>query len=350
LRTDGSVKRLLLSVAAIFAGGVASVSLTAPTFAAAVSGPVLQVSVVVTPAKATYAVGDAVTTTFVVTNTGTAIATNVHVTGGDEGGVDRATEPPADKFDLAPGESRSLPWAATINKDAATLGYAYGGLSFGDDQGQEAEGWYRIEPVPGMTGTLTGKIFVDLKGDFDSTQAGLAGVTVTATNNTSGVLVASTKTDNTGQFSMPNLAAGDYQVRVVGWAIKDADAGTDATLAQVKGGQTSRVYVAIVPGSGPKTTTAPATTASTSTATTPATSTATTTPTTTPTRTTAATPTATGAGSVSTSASGSSGGLPVTGSPTGLMTAIGAGLVLVGVAAVVVNRRRRDAVPPATDS
>jgi len=38
---------------------------------AAASGPDLRVRIDVTPAKATYAVGDAITTTFVVTNAGT---------------------------------------------------------------------------------------------------------------------------------------------------------------------------------------------------------------------------------------------------------------------------------------
>jgi LPXTG-motif cell wall-anchored protein len=316
-----SARRLLLSVAVIIAGGMASVGLTAPTSAAAASGPELKVSVVVTPSKATYAVGDAITTTFVVTNTGTAIATNVRLFGGDEDGVDRATAPPADQFDLAPGESHSVPWAGTINQFAAIAGFASGGWSFTDDEGQappnDVIGAYSIL-VPGMTGTLNGKIFIDVKGNFDSTQPGLAGVTVTATQQ-GGTLVASATTDHNGQFSMLNLPAGVYELRVLSWEIKGADANS-GTSAQVKGGEVSEVEVPIVPGSG------------------------TSTPTPTASPTTSPTAAATGAGSASASASSSVRALPVTGSPTGLMAAIGAGLLLVGVAAVVVGRRRRDRV------
>jgi LPXTG-motif cell wall-anchored protein len=313
VKSANSRKRLLLSAGVIIAGALASAGLTAPTSAAAATGSDLQVSVVVTPSKTSYAVGDAITTTFVVTNTGTTTATNVHVSGGAETGVDRATSAPADQFDLAPGGSHSVPWAGTINQGAAILGYAFGGWSFTDDQGQEAQGKYRIAPVPGMTGTLNGKIFIDFKGNNDSTQPGLAGVTVTATNVDSGQHAASATTDNSGQFSMPNLAAGDYEVRVVGWTIENADLN-ESTRAQVKGGEVNEVAVAIVPGSGTST---------------PA-------PTATPTA------TATGVGAVGASASGSVRALPVTGSPTGLMAAIGTGLLLVGVVAMVVGRRRRD--------
>jgi LPXTG-motif cell wall-anchored protein len=319
VKSSDSVKRLLLSAAVIIAGGLVSVGLTAPTPAAAASGPELKVSVVVTPPKATYAVGDAITTTFVVTNTGAAIATNVRLLGGDEDGVDRATPPPADKFDLAPGGSHSIPWAGTINQAAAIAGFASGGWSFTDDEGQappnDVIGGYSI-PVPGMTGTLNGKIFIDVKGNFDPTQPGLAGVTVTATQQ-GGPVVASATTDQNGQFSMLNLAAGVYEVRVLGWKIKDADT-SGGTSAQVKGGQISEVEVGIVPGSG---TSAPTPTAS-RTATPPSS-------------------TATGTGPASASGSSRAVSLPVTGAPTGLMAAIGGGLVLVGVVAVLVSRRRR---------
>jgi LPXTG-motif cell wall-anchored protein len=333
----------------IFAAGAASISLAAPA-SAAESGPNLQVSVVVTPVKASYAVGDVITTTFVVKNTGTATATNVRVYGGDDEFLDRAAESPTDPFDLPAGESRSIAWAGTLNQFAAILGYAYGSVGFTDDQGQEAIGHFRIEPVPGMTGTLTGEVFTDLKGNYDSAQPKLAGVTVTATNNYSGELAATATTNNAGQFSMPNLAAGDYQVRVVGRTIEGE--ARDFTLAQVKGGQVSRLSVAVVPVSGTSTptptSTVTATTTSTATATTASTATATTSA---PTATATSTPAAavTGAGSTSAVASSGTGGLPVTGGSTGLMAAIGVGVVLVGVGALVISRRRRDGAPAPTD-
>ncbi len=252
MRSGDSVKRLVLSVAFVIAGGVASVGLTAPTPAAAATGPQLQVNVVVTPSKATYAVGDAITTTFVITNTGTATATNVRLFGGDEDGVDRATNPPTDQFDLAPGASHSVPWAGTLNQGAAVLGYAVGGWSFIDDQSQTPPagvlGTYRIAPVPGLTGTLSGNVFIDLQGNLDSTQPGLAGVTVTATNVDTH-LVASATTDNAGQFSMPNLPAGTYEMRVVGWTIENADA-SNGEQAPVYGGShgTGPTSIPISPG------------------------------------------------------------------------------------------------------
>jgi len=70
-RRHGSGQRDRPGRSVVIAGGVASVGLVAPTPAAAASGPDLQVRIDVTPAKATYAVGDAITTTFVVTNAGT---------------------------------------------------------------------------------------------------------------------------------------------------------------------------------------------------------------------------------------------------------------------------------------
>lgn len=235
MRPGNSAKRLVLSAAVIIASGVASVGLTAPAPAAAATGPDLQVGVVVTPAKTTYAVGDAITTTFVVTNTGTDVATNVRISGGAEEGVDRATGSPADQFNLAPGESHSVPWAGTLNEGAAILGYAFGGWSFTDDQGQDVQGQYRIAPVPGLTGTLIGKVFIDFKGNEDATQPGLAGVTVTATNVDTGGLVGPVTTDIAGQFSVPNVPAGNYEVRVAGWTIENADAD-NAAGAPVYGG------------------------------------------------------------------------------------------------------------------
>jgi uncharacterized repeat protein (TIGR01451 family) len=246
VRYRNSVKRLL-SVAVILTGGIASVGLTAPTSAAAATGPDLQVSIVVTPSKATYAVGDAITTTFVVTNNGTAAATSVHLDGGMEEGVTRASDPPADQFDLAPGESHSVAWAGTIGQGGAILGYAFGVWSFADKSQAYWTGAYRIM-VPGMTGTLNGKVFIDFKGNYDSTQAGLGRVTVAVTNNDSGQFTASTMTDSAGRFTLPNLPAGDYQLRVINWKIEGADSG-NFTMDQVMGGEAVGAYIPIVPGS-----------------------------------------------------------------------------------------------------
>src|SRR5690348_2836690 len=123
MRYTGAVRRLL--AAAAVAGGVVSVSLAAPTPAVAATLPDLKVTAAVTPAKATYAVGDVITTTFTVTNVGKAKATDIQMDGGDEEGLTRSDSPKGG-FDLAPGESHDVPWSATVNQDAGNRGSAGG--------------------------------------------------------------------------------------------------------------------------------------------------------------------------------------------------------------------------------
>jgi LPXTG-motif cell wall-anchored protein len=303
VKSGKSLKRLLAAATAIVACGIASVGLIPPAAAAAASLPDLQVSVVVTPAKATYAVGDVVTTTFVVKNAGTVAATNARLEGGDEDGITRTANQPDQPFDLAPGATKSLPWAGTIDQNALTLGYAFGGFSFTNDAGEAnpADNLGRFQlPVPGGKGTVTGKVFVDTKGTFDSNQPGLAGAKVTIAGG-DGKVAGTATTDGTGHFRIADVQAGTYALAVANWKIEGADGPT--TAIQVKAGEVSDTFIALVPGSH----------------TTPS-------------------PTVTATGTTGTTVPA----LPVTGTRTGLMFGIGAGVLLIGAVAIVVGRRRRN--------
>jgi LPXTG-motif cell wall-anchored protein len=307
VKSGKSLRRLLSAAAAIVVGGIASIGLIAPAPAAAASLPDLQVSVVVTPTKATYAVGDAVTTTFVVKNAGTVAAKNARLEGGDEDGVTRTTDPPDQPFDLAPGATTSVPWTGTIDQAAFTQGFASGGFSFTNDAGEanpaDNTGRFHIL-VPGGKGTLTGKVFIDLEGNFDSSQPGLAGAKVTITDG-GGKVAGTATTDSTGHYTITNVPAGDYALAIADWKIEGEDGPT--TNIQVMADQVSDTFIALVPGSH----------------TTPS-------------------PTATATGGATTSSSGGVPALPVTGTRTGLIFAVGAGVLLLGAVAVIVGRRRRN--------
>ncbi|GAA1576160.1 hypothetical protein GCM10009827_117520 [Dactylosporangium maewongense] len=292
------LRRLLLSTAALVAGGIASVALVAPSPAMAASLPDLRVTIAVAPVKATYAVGDAITTTFTVVNAGTATAKNARIEGGNEEGVDRKTDEPSDQFDLAPGESRSIAWAGTIDQAAAVDGSAHGGWSFTNDAGEanpaDNMGTFRVD-VPGSTGVLSGKVYVDVKGDHDSTQPGLAGVTLTVTDS-KGKTAGTVKTGTDGAFTM-TLPAGVYVLSVAGWQVE----GENSANAKVLGGQTADLALPLLPGGNQPE----------------------------PSRTATPAP------------SSSAPGLPVTGSKTGPTLLVGAAVIAIGAVAFFVGRRRR---------
>ncbi|MFF5229564.1 LPXTG cell wall anchor domain-containing protein [Dactylosporangium sp. NPDC000521] len=292
------LRRLLLSTAALAAAGIASAGIVAPSPAMAASLPDLQVKIAVAPVKATYAVGDTITTTFIVVNVGAATAKNARIEGGNEEGIDRKTDEPSDQFDLAPGASRSFAWAGTVGEAAAVQGFATGAWAFTNDAGEanpdDNTGRFRIE-VPGSTGVLSGKVYVDVKGDFDSDQPGLAGVALTVAD-AKGKTAGTTKTGADGAFTM-TLPAGVYVLSVAGWKVE----GENSANAQVLGGQTASIALPLVPGGsqpGPTRTATPA-------------------------------------------PSSPAPGLPVTGSQTGRTLLVGAAVIVIGAAAFVVGRRRR---------
>jgi LPXTG-motif cell wall-anchored protein len=301
--------RLVTSAAAILLGGLASAALIAPSPAAAAELPDLVLTITVTPAKATYAVGDAVTTTFVIKNVGGAKAVNARIDGGDEEGLDRKTDPPSAHHDLEPGQSLGVNWAGTVDKSAAVAGQASGGWTATNDAGEANEAdnsaQYHLK-VPGATGVLHVKVFEDVKGDYDGSQPGVAGATVVIQDETRSKTVGTVKTDANGYFST-TLAAGSYWLTAPGWKL---EGGKYAGHVQVKGGQQAEATLPLVAGSntggGTSSPSAPA-------------------------------------GSSSPATPGGAGPtLPTTGAGAGPAILIGAAAILFGAVAVFLVRRRRN--------
>jgi LPXTG-motif cell wall-anchored protein len=304
--------RLMTSAAAILIGGIASATLIAPSPAAAADLPDLQLSIAVTPARATYAVGDAITTSFTVKNVGGATAVNARITGGHEDGMDRKSDPPSAHHDLKPGESMRIDWAGTINKYAAVGGHAGGPWTVGNDAGEanEADNTARWSiAVPGSTGVLRVKVFVDVKADYDQTQPGLAGATIIIRDEEKTKTVGTVKTGADGYFTT-TLPAGTYWLTATGWKLRgDEYAGH----VQVMGGQTSNASLPLLAGGNNPvgSTPVPSTTAV----------------------------------AVGGTPGGTGGGGPVlavTGASAGPTILVGAAVILVGAAALFMARRRRN--------
>jgi LPXTG-motif cell wall-anchored protein len=309
-----SVRRSLLSVSALTVGVAAAGALVAgPAVAAGV--PDLKVTISTTPAKDSYAVGDAVTTVFTITNNGTATAVNARIDGGDEEGIDRKVSAPRDPFDLAPGATHTLTWDGTINQSGFRGGSAHGVWTVADDNGDanpaDNQARYRLS-VPGDHGVLLVKAFVDVKHDYDSTQPGRAGIKIDLADST-GKTVASSTTDSTSQVKFTGLVPGDYVLRAEGWEIE----GENSANAEVRGEETAEVFLPLLPtGSGPAS--SPTAGASSS------------------------QPAAGGTGPATASSSApATTGLAFTGSNTATVFLAGAVVLLIGGVAFLATRRRR---------
>ncbi|SNY53860.1 LPXTG cell wall anchor domain-containing protein [Paractinoplanes atraurantiacus] len=319
-----------LKVAAVIAAaGLSSAGLFAASPAVAADLPDLKVTVAVTPAKASYAVGDAITTTFTITNAGGATAKNVRDYGGDGTGVDRAGGLNAGPFDLGPGESRDVEWKGVVNQAAYRLGHASGAFEFTNDAGEANRadniGRYRFA-VPGGRGVMEIKAFIDVRNDWDSEQPGLAGAEVIVSDDATGAKVTSGKTDAKGLVRFTGLAPQDYQVGVTGWKLRGDDPAS--TRVQVQADQVASAVLAILPGSeattGPSATASPSTSASAS-----------------PSPSVSASAIASASPAASASPTDAA-ALPITGSSSGPLFAVGAAvLVAGGLAVAAVYRRRR---------
>lgn len=301
--------RRLASAAAILLGGITSAALIAPVPAAAAELPDLVLTITVQPAKATYAVGDAVTTTFVIKNVGGATAVNARIDGGDEEGLDRKVDPPSARHDLEPGQGLSIDWAGTVNESAAVLGKAAGGWSATNDAGEandaDNSAQYALV-VPGATGVLHVKVFEDVKGDYDGSQPGVAGATVVIQDETRTKTVGTVKTDTKGYFTT-TLDAGSYWLTAPGWKLEGEEY---AGHVQVKGGERAEANLPLVAGS----------------------------------HTGGGTPSSSPAAPAGSPAAPGGDGptLPVTGAGTGPAILVGVAAVLFGAVAVFLVRRRRN--------
>ena len=294
MKSGISLRRLLSTAAAVVVGGIAPVGLTPSAHAAPAPLPDVQLRIVVTPQKPTYAVGDAITTTFVVKNAGTVTATNVRPiaqAGGGCGdlGVTRTTGEPDQPFDLAPGATKSLPWAGTIDERALEFGTATGDCSFTNDAGEAnaKDNYAAFElRVPGGTTTMRGKVVIE--PPFTTDQPGVAGAKITVIDR-DGKIVGRATSDSAGQYSIAKVPVGNVTVTVADWTVmpQSDQYYLNSTVVGV-----ANIYLV--------------------------------------------------AGSHKTATAGAVPALPVTGSRTGLMFAVGAGVLLVGAVAVLVGRRRRN--------
>jgi uncharacterized protein (TIGR04145 family) len=321
----GLFARRVLAALTVVAGGFAAGGLVGAGSAQAAALPDLKVTIEVSPVKSAYAVGDAVTTTFVITNAGDATATHIQVEGGDEDGMKRPAPLNLTPFNLAPGATKRVPWAGVIDATAINSGYAFVAWAFTNDAGEanaaDNTGRARI-PVPGGIGKLRLKAFIDNKGDYDDRQPGLADVTVVVTNDLTGVQTATGKTGADGYIQFDNVAPGEYRVGVTGWKLRGDDPAF--TLVQVKANQVSEASLAVLPGSGP--TTKPTTGSTTGSTTGPTHTDEPSTPATT---------------SPNTSGPAAPADLAKTGSSTGPLAGVGIAVLVAGAAVTVAARRRR---------
>jgi hypothetical protein len=331
--SGGRPLRKLFAVATAVAGGIIAAGLFTPGPAGAAASADLKVTVTTTPAKAAYAVGDAVTTTFTITNVGDAPATNVRDSGGREQGVTRTTDLPIEPFDLAPGASHTIDWTGVVDQVAFVAGYAKGTWEFTNDAGEanaaDNAAWYRLE-VPGGKGTVRLKVFVDVRGDFDGGQPGLPGAEVVVRGETGAPSFSGT-TDASGRLTLSGLPVGqDYIASVTGWTIRgDERAG----YLQVLAGRTLTAELALVPRNGPT----PTASASVSTSASPSAPVS-------PSESGSPEPSGAAGGGVAVTPSASpipAGGLARTGSSTAPVLGAGAAVVAAGAVAIVAAYRRR---------
>jgi hypothetical protein len=282
------------TLAAVGIGSVMAL-IGSPAVGAAADRPDLRV--VGTFDKTNYVAGESATVTFTIRNAGAATATNIQVTGGDAQGFE-LKELAEVGFDLAPGETRQAVYVGTVTEDGACSGFTAFALGFGGDEEDadpEDNNAVAIARVPGATGDLSGYVFHEADGDegtADESQ-GVAGVQIALTEQFSGVAGPVAITDADGEFSLTGIPVATYVFKLTlppGWKL----GGFHVTNgAQVTCHDNERVLISLVP--------APIT--------------ATTSP--------------------------EPPHLPVTGYPTSLVAGAGAAIVVIGVALVIVGRRRR---------
>ena len=216
----------LRAVATAIAGGIVAAGLMAPGPAAAAALPDLKVTVDVTPAQASYHIGDAVVTTFTITNAGDATAVNVWPKGGGDEGLYRSKFILQDPFDLAPGETREIGWDGDVDPSARETGAAQGTWEFTNDAGEanpaDNAASYRL-PLATGTGTVTVHVFVDKRGTGNPRQPGLAGAEVVIQSRTGDPNPTGT-TDACGSVTFADLPVDqDYSATVTGWTLRGGE-------------------------------------------------------------------------------------------------------------------------------
>ncbi|MEM7708878.1 MAG: SdrD B-like domain-containing protein [Pseudomonadota bacterium] len=123
----------------------------------------------------------------------------------------------ADSLILNPGESMTVTFQVQVDDPLNSNIIAIRNLASADtDQGEPTVAEV-LDPVRPFGGQIGDSVWLDIDGDgiFDLGEAGLANVTVQLIDTSDGSVIAITRTDLTGRYLFPNLAAGSYEVAVV---------------------------------------------------------------------------------------------------------------------------------------
>ena len=178
----------------------------------------------------TETIGEAVTYTYKVTNTGRTYLKNVEVTDDKLGTIGTVTGT------LAPGASATLTKAAEISVDTTNIGTVTGtpcdenGTTLDTDQVTANDD--AVVDVPDEPASIGDRAWIDLNGNGvqDAGEPGLPGVIVTLQDST-GADIATTMTDENGNYLFADVDPGDYTVTFAPtqtwWKVTEQDAGND---------------------------------------------------------------------------------------------------------------------------
>ncbi|MFG1763650.1 SdrD B-like domain-containing protein [Micromonospora parva] len=312
--------------------GVLVAALPATAALAAAAKP--DIAVTSAADKASYAEGETFTITVTVKNKSSVDAKHVHYTGGDSEGVDDvAYGELSSGFDLAAGATKTVKLTGKTNRVAWQVGRGYVAFELRADNG-EANAADNITSVrllvPGAFDDLGGYVFQGESYDAEWTPqtAGVPGVKVVATTADGKTRYAEAVTDAKGLFRLAHLPAGDVLLTFAapaGWKVMAGENGEyDHTLAQVTADDSDepRVFVPAkkVPVSSPSASPSPSSPS----------------PSPSPSSSSSSPPL-----SPSSSPTSAGPGLPVTGDKTMLLVGAAAVALAVGIALMLVARRRR---------
>ena len=184
----------------------------------------------------TDTIGEAVTYTYKVTNTGRTYLNDVEVTDDKLGTIGTVTGT------LAPGVSATLTKTATISVDTTNIGTVTGkpcdenGTVLDKDNVSATDN--AVVDVPDEPASIGDRAWVDLNGNGvqDAGEPGLPGVIVTLQDST-GADIATTMTDENGNYLFVDVDPGDYTVTFaptqIWWKVTEQDVGNDATDSDI---------------------------------------------------------------------------------------------------------------------
>ncbi|MCG5468902.1 LPXTG cell wall anchor domain-containing protein [Micromonospora sp. LAH09] len=296
-----------------------------PASAALAAAPEPDIAVTSAADKANYTEGEIFTVTVTVKNKSSVDAKHVHYTGGDSEGVDGVVYGELRTgFDLAAGATKTVRITGKTNHLASQSGYGFVAFSLAADNGEanDADNNTSVRLlVAGVFDDLGGYVFQGGSSGAEWTPRtpGVPGVKVVATSADGKTKYAEAITDAKGLFRFARLPAGDVLLTFTaptGWKILAGENGEDDhTLAQVRADDSDEPSIFV-----------------------PAKKVAVSSPTVSP----SASASASAGPALPVSGDNSDGpALPITGDKTMLLVGAAAVAVVVGIAMVLVARRRR---------